>query len=88
MFFCYRQGRDYRNASRGYRIGYAYSTDLMNWTRDDAKAGLSPSEKGWDAEMVSYPHLSEINGKIYMFYLGDSVGRWGFGVAELKGTLE
>ena len=88
MFFCYRQGRDYRNASRGYRIGYAHSTDLMNWTRDDAKAGLLPSEKGWDAEMVSYPHLSEINGKIYMFYLGDSVGRWGFGVAELKGRLE
>jgi sucrose-6-phosphate hydrolase SacC (GH32 family) len=88
MFFCYRQGRDYRNASRGYRIGYAYSTDLMNWTRDDAKAGLLPSDKGWDAEMVSYPHLTEINGKIYMFYLGDSVGRWGFGVAELKGKLE
>jgi hypothetical protein len=88
MFFCYRQGRDYRNASRGYRIGYAHSTDLMNWTRDDAKAGLLPSDTGWDAEMVSYPHLSEINGKIYMFYLGDSVGRWGFGVAELKGRLE
>jgi hypothetical protein len=66
MFFCYRQGRDYRNASRGYRIGYAYSTDLMNWTRDDAKAGLLPSDKGWDAEMVSYPHLTEINGKIYL----------------------
>lgn len=87
MFFCYRHGRDYRNASRGYRIGYAHSTDLVNWTREDAKAGLQPSREGWDSEMVSYPHLAEINGRIFMFYLGDSVGRWGFGAAELKGSL-
>jgi predicted GH43/DUF377 family glycosyl hydrolase len=87
MFFCYRHGRDYRNAERGYRIGYAYSKDLLNWTRDDAKAGLLPSREGWDAEMVSYPHLCEIDGKVYMFYLGDGVGRWGFGLAELEGGL-
>ena len=87
MFFCYRHGRDYRNAERGYRIGYAHSTDLIKWTRDDAKAGLMPSKEGWDAEMVSYPNVCQIDGKTYMFYLGDSVGRWGFGVAELKGDL-
>lgn len=87
MFFCYRHGRDYRNAERGYRIGYAHSMDLLNWTRDDAKAGLMPSKEGWDAQMVSYPHVFRIDGKTYMFYLGDSVGRWGFGVAELQGEL-
>lgn len=87
MFFCYRHGRNYRNAERGYRIGYAHSTDLLNWTRDDAKAGLMPSKEGWDAEMVSYPHVLQIDGKTYIFYLGDSVGRWGFGLAELRGDL-
>jgi hypothetical protein len=87
MFFCYRHGRNYRNAERGYRIGYAYSSNLKNWTREDAKAGLLPSLEGWDSEMVSYPHVCEIDGKIYMFYLGNSVGRWGFGLAELIGGL-
>lgn len=87
MFFCYRHGRDYRNAERGYRIGYASSTDLMHWDRRDAEAGMQPSRDGWDAGSVSYPHLCEVGGKTYMFYLGDSVGRRGFGVAELQGTL-
>jgi predicted GH43/DUF377 family glycosyl hydrolase len=87
MFFCYRHGRNYRNAARGYRIGYAHSADLISWTRQDAKAGLLPSKEGWDAEMVSYPHVLQLDGKTYLFYLGDSVGRWGFGVAELQGEL-
>jgi len=87
MFFCYRHGKNYRNAERGYRIGYAHSKDLVVWTRDDARAGLIPSQEGWDAEMVSYPHLLQVDGRTYLFYLGDSVGRWGFGVAELQGEL-
>ena len=87
MFFCYRHGRNYRNAERGYRIGYAHSKDFVVWTRDDARAGLIPSQEGWDAEMVSYPHVLQIDGRTYMFYLGDFVGRWGFGVAELQGEL-
>jgi predicted GH43/DUF377 family glycosyl hydrolase len=85
MCFCYRHGRDYRNQMRGYRIGYAESLDLIHWVRSDIKAGLLPSHEGWDAEMVSYPHVFEIDGQVYMFYLGDSVGRWGFGLAALKG---
>jgi len=36
MFFCYRYTSDFRaNRDRAYRIGYAYSDDLTNWTRDD-----------------------------------------------------
>jgi hypothetical protein len=46
------------------------------------------SEEGWDAEMISYPHVFELDGKIYMFYLGNQVGREGFGMAELEGKLE
>jgi hypothetical protein len=87
MFFCYRHGRNYRNQERGYRIGYAESQDLVHWVRNDMKAGLVPSHDGWDSEMVSYPHVFDIDGQVYMFYLGDSVGRWGFGLAALKGGL-
>jgi len=88
MFFCYRQGSDYRrNIERTYKIGYAYSIDMENWIRDDEKAGINISENGWDDEMVAYPHVFELNGKTYMFYLGNEVGRYGFGLAELDGDL-
>ena len=36
MFFCYRQSFDFRaNSNRGYRIGHAWSDDLIHWARDD-----------------------------------------------------
>jgi hypothetical protein len=87
MFFCYRYSLDYRGREKGYRIGYASSTDLETWRRDDSKAGIDVSDEGWDSEMVSYPHVFELDGRTLMFYLGNQVGRHGFGLAELEGTL-
>jgi hypothetical protein len=88
MFFCYREASDFRrNKNRSYRIGYAYSVDLVHWTRDDAKAGIDISEEGWDSEMIAYPHIVQLNQKTYMFYLGNQVGKYGFGVAQLEGEL-
>lgn len=84
MFFCYRYGLNYRGKEKGYRIGYAVSDDLLNWTRDDTKAGIDISEEGWDSEMISYPHVFELGNSIYMLYLGNEVGRYGFGLAELE----
>ncbi len=83
MFFCYRYSTDYRGKERGYRIGYASSSDLLNWEREDEKAGITVSDEGWDSEMVSYPHVFELDGEIYMLYLGNQVGRNGFGLAKL-----
>ena len=87
MFFCYRYALDYRNGRRGYRIGYAVSDDLVNWTRDDSRVGIDVSSEGWDSEMISYPHVFELDGNIYMMYLGNQVGRCGFGLARLDGRL-
>lgn len=87
MFFCYRYSSHYRGKQNGYRIGYASSTDLLDWVRDDAKAGIDVSEEGWDAEMISYPHVFELDGRTYLAYLGDQVGRYGFGLAVLEGAL-
>lgn len=88
MFFCYRYSSNYRGREFGYRIGYASSTDLLHWTRDDERAGLAISDSGWDDEMVSYPHVFELDGRTYMAYLGNGVGRYGFGLAVLDGVLE
>jgi hypothetical protein len=88
MFFCFRHGTEYRSKEKGYRIGYAYSRDMINWVRDDSIAGIDISEDGWDSEMISYPHVFELDGSIYMLYLGNQVGRFGFGIARLEGNLD
>lgn len=87
MFFCYRYSLNFRGKEGGYRIGYAGSDDMIHWIRDDSKSGIDISADGWDSEMISYPHIFELDGKIYMFYLGNQVGKYGFGLAQLEGEL-
>lgn len=87
MFFCYWDPNVFRQ-TKSRKIGYAYSTDLMNWIRDDSKAGINISQgDSFDNEMLAYPHVFDIDGKVYMLYLGNEVGRYGFGLAELEGVL-
>jgi hypothetical protein len=84
MFFSYRYNLGFKNKEKGYRIGYASSDDLINWVRDDAKAGIDVSEEGWDSETISYPHVFELDESIYMLYQGNEIGRFGFGLARLE----
>ena len=89
MFFSYRYNFGYKAAGRGYRVGYAHSQDLVNWTRDDARAGLhSSAGQDWDSESVSYAHLFELDGTRYAFYQGNHMGKAGFGLARLDDDLE
>jgi len=84
MHFCYRQVYGFRTqSSNAYRIGYACSNDLINWTRDDSKAGMDISEDGWDSQMQCYPHVFQSGEKVYMLYNGNEFGRFGFGLAVL-----
>ena len=85
MFFCYRRQFGFRkDREAAYRIGYAFSDDFANWTRDDARAGIDVSPDGWDSEMQCYPNVFECDGNIYFLYNGNEFGRWGFGVAVLE----
>lgn len=89
MYFCYRHATDFRkNTARSYRLGYAYSNDLVKWTRDDANAGIDVSQSGWDSEMMCYPHLFNCDGKIYLLYNGNEFGKYGFGIAVLDDAKE
>ena len=88
MFFCYRYSSNYRGKVFGYRIGYATSKNMIDWIRCDDKVGIQLSDEGWDSEMISYPHVFELDSKIYLAYLGNQVGRYGFGLAVLEGTLQ
>lgn len=84
MYFCYRQAYGFRQDSHcAYRIGYASSADLKNWTRNDGQAGIDISSEGWDTEMQCYPHAFMCDGKTYLLYNGNEFGRRGFGLAIL-----
>jgi len=88
MFFSYRYNLDFRSPGRGYKIGYASSTDLLNWKREDNRAGITMSEYGWDSESVSYPFVFVLDEKVIMLYQGNEIGRNGFGFATLDDYTE
>jgi sucrose-6-phosphate hydrolase SacC (GH32 family) len=85
MYFCYREATGFRkDKTRGYRLGYAYSDDLINWTRDEVNVGIKYSDEGWDSDMMCYPHIFKCDKKIYLLYNGNEFGRYGFGIATLE----
>lgn len=84
MVFCFRDIHGFRtDPARGYRIGYAWSTDLKIWTRDDALLGLKGTEGAWDSHMQCYPNLSVLNEALHLLYNGNAFGRDGFGLARI-----
>jgi len=84
MYFSYRNMTGFKNdVKRGYRMGYAYSDDLKNWTRDDKNGGIELSKEGWDSKMICYPFIFKVAKNIFILYNGNDFGRNGFGVAKL-----
>lgn len=73
---------------KNYAIGYAYSTDGINWERLEEYSGITTSKEGWDSEMVCYPSFYPDQDKIYMFYSGNGVGRGGIGYAVADNFLK
>jgi predicted GH43/DUF377 family glycosyl hydrolase len=85
MFFCFRKTMDYRGQTGSYRLGYASSKDLLFWERDDTKIEFGPRPDSWDEDMIAYPHVFSIGDNWYMLYLGNGVGRDGFGLCKITG---
>lgn len=79
----YRLFYSVRSHSKGYRLGYAESTDGVAWTRKDDQVGLDVSAEGWDSEMAQYSGVITVEGRTYMFYNGNNCGQTGFGYAVL-----
>jgi hypothetical protein len=85
MYFCFREATDFRKKTeRGYKLGYAYSDDLQNWTRDDENSGIITKPGEWDSDMLCYPHIFECDSKVYLLHNGNEFGRYGFGISELE----
>ena len=84
MWFCYRGIKDFRDGKGSYRIGYAWSDDLLDWSREDENSGIDVASEGWDSMMIAYPYVIKTPDKILMFYNGNGFGKTGFGYAILE----
>jgi hypothetical protein len=76
---CYRMWFAARGHS--YRLGYAESSDGLDWSRADGLAGLEPSSSGWDSDMIAYPAILDHANRRYLLYNGNDYGRTGIGYA-------
>ena len=81
MWFCYRGSHEFRDGPDSYRIGFAEANTPEEWTRCDAKAGISCGTNEWDSRMQAYPAVIDVDGNRYMFYNGNGFGVQGFGCA-------
>ena len=82
MTFCFREADGFRSdPSRGYRLGFAVSRDLVTWKRDDDIAVIDRHSSGWDESMSCYPNLTVQGSMLVLLYNGNNFGRDGFGLA-------
>lgn len=72
-----------RSVSKGYRLGYAESTDGLSYKRRDHLVGIDVSKTGWDSEMITFPERFTHRNKTFLFYCGNQYGLAGMGYAEL-----
>lgn len=84
MWFCHRGSTKFRDGGSAYRMGYARSTDLRVWERDDRAAGINVSDSGWDSKMLAYPCVVTTPAGVLMFYNGNGFGASGLGFAKLE----
>ncbi|ENN84225.1 glucosyllhydrolase [Rhizobium freirei PRF 81] len=80
----YEMWHSVRSHSKGYSIGYATSSDGVNWQRQDRVGGLEPSVSGWDSEMTCFASVVENQHGTFLFYNGNGFGLTGVGVARLR----
>ncbi len=74
--------RDSFNKGEKYKMGYAVSSDKINWERQDSINVITSSSTGWDSGMVCYPYVLPLKDDTYMFYSGNNYGKEGFGYAK------
>lgn len=73
-----------RSLSKGYRLGYAESSDGKHFIRKDSELGLDVTPGAFDSDMMCYAKRIELEHKIYLFYSGNHYGLAGVGYAEME----
>jgi hypothetical protein len=65
-------------------LGYAESSDGIDWIRRDDEVGLAATPGSWDASMMRYGVVHRFGDRTVMLYNGDNFGEAGFGYATLQ----
>jgi len=82
MAFCYREISNFRtNGKNAYKLGFAESSDLVHWKRNDDLYYIPNHPSEWDTGMRCYPNIHLINNRVAIFYNGNDFGKNGFGLA-------
>lgn len=68
-----------------YTLGYAESTNGIDWTRKDDEVGIATSPDGWDGDEIEYPCVFNHGVDKFMLYNGNGYGKTGIGLAILEG---
>ena len=68
-----------------YSIGYAESSDGINWRRRDEIYGLEPGDRPGEDEMVEYAVVIKSKNRNWLLYNGNDYGR--FGIFHAKGFM-
>lgn len=73
-----------RTVSGGYCMGYAFSENGIDFTRNDKIMSFSRPTEAFDSKMVCYGKCYRYGERTYLFYSGNHYGMDGIGWAELK----
>lgn len=68
----YRMWYSGNRATGQTKIGYATSTNGLQWTKYQGNPVLAPSSDVWESQKVYVPRVIYANGVFHMFYLGSS----------------
>ena len=66
-----------------YRLGFATSSDGLNWSRNDEGLNLDVQAGSHASTAIMYSAVINTGKNTYCFYNGDNFGKDGFAVAEL-----
>ena len=85
LWYSVRDKYDFRtNPKHSYRIRYAESLDLINWTKvQDSIYDINPGLQNFtdfDEVMCAYPCVVKHEDTLFMFYNGNGFGNTGIGV--------
>lgn len=70
-----------RKSLGAYRMGYAESTDGLEWIRNDESLGLGAGPDEFDADAIMYAAPITIGGRTWCYYNGNDFGREGVALA-------
>ncbi|MDR0647201.1 MAG: hypothetical protein LBF43_02055 [Puniceicoccales bacterium] len=66
-----------------YKLAYAISQDGIHWDNQPINIDISAHDNSFDGQMMAYPSFIRINGRGFLFYNGNGMGKTGVGYAEL-----